>query len=111
VNRPLGIDQRFTFGDAATSIQRLPSRWSSRAKSPWHCRVMYSIGGRGSVAASPKVKMITGQADWSLDFDIGMNFMEWHAPVPLAKDMGIFRWTLSPTFSGVTVVRSRPHLS
>jgi hypothetical protein len=24
--------------------------------------------------------MITGQADWSLDFDIGMNFMEWHAP-------------------------------
>ena len=26
--------------------------------------------------------MITTQADWSLDFDVGMNFMEWHAPVP-----------------------------
>ena len=22
--------------------------------------------------------MVTTQADWSLDFDIGMNFMEWH---------------------------------
>ena len=38
--------------------------------------------------------MITSQADWSLDFDIGMNFTEWHAPVPLAKDMGIFERAL-----------------
>ena len=29
-------------------------------------------------------------ADWSLDFDIGMNFFEWHAPVPKAHEMGIF---------------------
>ena len=28
--------------------------------------------------------MVTTQADWSLDFDLGMNFLEWHAPVPLA---------------------------
>jgi len=34
--------------------------------------------------------MITSQADWSLDFDIGMSFMEWHAPVPLAHEKGIF---------------------
>ena len=26
---------------------------------------------------------MTAQADWSLDFDIGMNFFEWHGPVPL----------------------------
>ena len=32
----------------------------------------------------------TSQADWSLDFDIGMSFMEWHAPVPLAHEKGIF---------------------
>jgi hypothetical protein len=34
--------------------------------------------------------MVTTQADWSLDFDIGMNFMEWHGPVPLAHQIGIF---------------------
>ena len=33
---------------------------------------------------------VTTQADWSLDFDIGMNFFEWHAPVPLAHEKGIF---------------------
>jgi hypothetical protein len=32
----------------------------------------------------------TSQADWSLDFDIGMNFMEWHGPVPLAHEIGVF---------------------
>ena len=34
--------------------------------------------------------MVTSQADWSLDFDVGMNFMEWHAPVPLAHEKGVF---------------------
>ena len=34
--------------------------------------------------------MVTTQADWSLDFDIGMNFMEWHGPVPLAHQIGVF---------------------
>ena len=38
--------------------------------------------------------MVTTQADWSLDFDIGMNFFEWHAPVPLAHEMGIFQRAL-----------------
>jgi hypothetical protein len=38
--------------------------------------------------------MVTTQADWSLDFDIGMNFFEWHAPVPLAHEMGIFKRAL-----------------
>jgi hypothetical protein len=32
----------------------------------------------------------TSQADWSLDFDIGMNFFEWHGPVPLAHEAGVF---------------------
>ena len=34
--------------------------------------------------------MVTTQADWSLDFDIGMNFHEWHGPVPLAHEIGVF---------------------
>ena len=38
--------------------------------------------------------MVTTQADWSVDFDIGMNFFEWHAPVPLAHEKGIFKRAL-----------------
>jgi hypothetical protein len=34
--------------------------------------------------------MVTTQADWSLDFDIGMTFKEWHGPVPLAHEMHVF---------------------
>ena len=35
--------------------------------------------------------MVTTQADWSLDFDIGMNFFEWHAPVPQSARNGHFQ--------------------
>jgi hypothetical protein len=34
--------------------------------------------------------MVTTQADWSLDFDVGMTFKEWHGPVPLAHEMHVF---------------------
>ena len=34
--------------------------------------------------------MVTTQADWSLEFDLGMSFREWHAPVPLAHEAGVF---------------------
>ena len=34
--------------------------------------------------------MVTAQADWSLNFDIGMTFREWHGPVPLAHEMNVF---------------------
>ena len=37
---------------------------------------------------------VTSQADWSLDFDVGMDFYEWHGPVPLAAEMGIFERAL-----------------
>ena len=33
--------------------------------------------------------MVTTQADWSLDFDLGMNFTEWHGPVPLAHETSL----------------------
>ncbi|WP_084824815.1 heme-dependent oxidative N-demethylase family protein [Lampropedia cohaerens] len=34
--------------------------------------------------------VVTCPADWSLAFDVGMSFKQWHAPVPLAHQMGIF---------------------
>jgi hypothetical protein len=38
--------------------------------------------------------IVTTQADWSLDFDVGMNFFEWHGPVPLAHQIGVFERAL-----------------
>ncbi|MEG9500278.1 MAG: DUF3445 domain-containing protein [Methylorubrum extorquens] len=88
VNRPLGIDQRFTFGDAAT-LPRPPMEYITR-----QCQGDFALLDQRLGNLWMDSGMITGQADWSLDFDIGMNFMEWHAPVPLAKDMGIFERAL-----------------
>ena len=34
--------------------------------------------------------MVTGPADWSLAFDAGMSFKQWHSPVPMAHQMGVF---------------------
>ncbi|MFY0677925.1 MAG: DUF3445 domain-containing protein [Neptuniibacter sp.] len=38
--------------------------------------------------------IITCPADWSLAFDAGMNFTEWHGPVPMAHSEGIFERAL-----------------
>ena len=38
--------------------------------------------------------MVTSQADWSLDFNVGMSFMQWHGPVPLAHQAGVFERAL-----------------
>lgn len=88
VNRPLGIDQRFTFGDTAT-LPRPPMEYITR-----QCQGDFALLDQRLGNLWMDSGMITGQADWSLDFDIGMNFMEWHAPVPLAKDMGVFERAL-----------------
>ncbi|MNC28487.1 hypothetical protein D3C75_766920 [compost metagenome] len=34
--------------------------------------------------------IVTGPADWSLAFDAGMSFKQWHAPVPMAPELGVF---------------------
>lgn len=34
--------------------------------------------------------LVTSPADWSLAFDAGMSFKQWHSPVPMAHQMGIF---------------------
>ncbi|WP_394700555.1 heme-dependent oxidative N-demethylase family protein [Thiomicrorhabdus sp.] len=38
--------------------------------------------------------IVTCPADWSLAFDAGMSFSEWHGPVPLAHEAGIFERAL-----------------
>ena len=84
INRPLGIDQHFVFGDD-TSLPFQPFEYITRQAQGDFC-VLDDRDGNLWMDAG----MITTQADWSLDFDIGMNFFEWHAPVPLAHERGIF---------------------
>ena len=84
INRPLGIDQRFVFGDPAT-LPCPPMEFITRQCQGDFCLIDQRDGNLWMDAG-----MVTTQADWSLDFDIGMNFMEWHGPVPLAHELGVF---------------------
>ena len=84
INRPLGIDDSFTFGDVST-LPYGPMEYITRQSQGDFCILDQRDGNLWMDAG-----MVTTQADWSLDFDIGMNFFEWHAPVPLAHEKGIF---------------------
>ncbi|OMQ15527.1 hypothetical protein A7K94_0208780 [Modestobacter sp. VKM Ac-2676] len=96
VNRPLGIDDTFTFGDTAT----LPPRpgGSIEVDGPMGPMEYVTRQSQGDFALLDQrdddlwmdAGIVTTQADWSLDFDIGMNFTEWHGPVPLAHELGVF---------------------
>ena len=83
-NRPLGIHDEFTFGDPST-LPRQPLDYIGRqVQGDWV--VMDQRDGDFYIEAG----VVTAPADWSMDFDLGMTFVEWHGPVPLAHDMGIF---------------------
>ena len=88
INRPLGIDDRFTFGQEAT-LPRPPFEYITR-----QAQGDFVVLDQRDDNLWMDAGMVTTQADWSLDFDIGMNFLEWHAPVPLAHQLGIFQRAL-----------------
>jgi hypothetical protein len=71
VNKPLGIDDTFTFLDDAT-LPHGPMEYITR-QTQGDFAVLDQREGNLWMDAG----MITSQADWSLDFDIGMNFFEW----------------------------------
>jgi len=84
INRPLGVNQHFIFGDPAT-LPSEPMEYMLR-----QCQGDFCLLDQRDNNLWMDAGMVTGQADWSLDFDLGMSFMEWHAPVPLAHQMGVF---------------------
>lgn len=88
INRPLGIDDHFTFLEDA-SLPYTPMEYICRQAQGDFC-----ILDQREDMLWMDAGMVTTQADWSLDFDIGMNFYEWHAPVPLAHEMDIFKRAL-----------------
>ncbi|WP_376870964.1 DUF3445 domain-containing protein [Albirhodobacter sp. R86504] len=88
INRPMGIEQRFTFLDE-TTLPCGPMEYITRQAQGDFALLDQREGNLWMDAG-----MVTSQADWSLDFDIGMNFFEWHAPVPRANEMGVFQRAL-----------------
>ncbi|MEH6527163.1 MAG: DUF3445 domain-containing protein [Sneathiella sp.] len=84
INKPLGIDEKFVFGDE-TTLPQGPMEYITRQTQGDFCLLDQRDDNLWMDAG-----MVTTQADWSLDFDLGMNFFEWHAPVPKAHEMGIF---------------------
>jgi dimethylamine monooxygenase subunit A len=84
INRPLGLVDRFVFGDAA-SLPRAPLDYILR-QAQGDFVVMDQRDGDLYADAG----MVTGPADWTLNFDLGMSFKEWHGPVPMAHEIGVF---------------------
>jgi hypothetical protein len=84
VNRPLGIEQAFTFLDEST-LPYGPFEYITR-----QTQGDFTLQDERDGSLWMDAGMVTSQADWSLDFDLGMNFLEWHAPVPLAHERGVF---------------------
>lgn len=73
VNQPLGIDQHFIFGDAS-ALPHPPMEYVARQAQGDFCLLDQRDDNLWMDAG-----IVTTQADWSLDFDLGMNSIEWHA--------------------------------
>lgn len=87
-NRLLNIKDTFTFGDPST-LPMEPFEYITRQTQgdfnllDQRDNNLWMDGG-----------IVTTQADWSLAFDLGMDFIEWHGPVPMAHEIGVFERAL-----------------
>lgn len=84
INKPMQIEQKFTFLDPST-LPCGPMEYITR-----QTQGDFTLQDQRDENLWIEAGMVTTQADWSLDFDIGMGFHEWHAPVPLAHEKGVF---------------------
>jgi len=84
INKPLGIDQKFVFGRPET-LPMGPFEFITR-----QAQGDFSLQDQRDNNLFMDGGMVTAQADWSLNFDVGMSFQEWHGPVPLAHENGVF---------------------
>ncbi|WP_321806325.1 DUF3445 domain-containing protein [Burkholderia sp. BCC1993] len=83
-NHALDLDQAFVFGDART-LPYGPLEYVMR-QTQGDIALLDQRDGDLYMDAG----VVTGPADWSLAFDAGMSFKQWHAPVPLAHQAGVF---------------------
>jgi hypothetical protein len=84
-NRLLDLRQHFTFDEDAT-LPLPPLEYIARqAQGDW------VLLDQRDDDLWMDAGVLTFPADWSLKFDVGMSFEEWHGPVPLAHEMGVFK--------------------
>lgn len=83
-NKPLGIKDTFEFGKWDT-LPYEPAEYIWR-----QAQGDFTILDQRDDDLWADVGMTTSAADWSLRFDVGMRFSEWHGPVPRANEMGVF---------------------
>lgn len=83
-NRPLQVTKTFVFGDPAT-LPCPPMEYITR-----QMQGDFVLLDQREQNLFADAGMVTGPADWTLTFDAGMSFKQWHAPVPLAHEMGVF---------------------
>ncbi|SHE40092.1 Protein of unknown function [Lampropedia hyalina DSM 16112] len=83
-NRALGIEQSFVL-DQPDTLPYPPLEYIMR-QTQGDMALLDQREGDLFMDAG----VVTCPADWSLAFDAGMSFKQWHSPVPLAHQMGVF---------------------
>lgn len=87
-NRLLNIHDTFTFGDSDT-LPMPPLEYIGR-----QVQGDFNILDQRDGDLYMDAGIITCPADWSLNFDAGMSFTQWHGPVPMAHKEGVFERAL-----------------
>lgn len=83
-NRPLGIKETFIYGDKDT-LPYAPLEYITR-----QCQGDMVVLDQREDNLFADSAVATSVADWSVNFDVGMSFSEWHGPVPVAHELGVF---------------------
>lgn len=83
-NKALALEQSFVFGQADT-LPCQPLEYILRQAQGDVTLLDHRDGDLFMDAG-----VVTSPADWSLAFDAGMSFKQWHSPVPLAHELGVF---------------------
>jgi hypothetical protein len=82
-NKPLNIKHTFVFGDRAT-LDMEPFEYMSR-----QVQGDFVLLDQRNGTLYADAGFVTSQADWSLAFNAGMAWHEWHGPVPQVTKLGV----------------------
>ncbi len=87
-NRLLNQQDSFVFGDSST-LPLPPMEYIGR-----QLQGDFAILDQRNGDLFMDAGIVTCPADWSIAFDKGMSFTEWHGPVPMAHQEGVFERAL-----------------
>lgn len=83
INLPLGIEDSFVFGDGST-LPMEPFEYMGR-----QVQGDFVLLDQREGTLFADAGFVTSQADWSLAFNAGMAWHEWHGPVPQMEKVGV----------------------